>query len=265
MRKYIAILALALILCALVFRPHAAENLRNTPVVKVVKQWAPSVVNISTENIVLLRQDPIWGQYGPAFDDFFKQHSSVAVTAMKLKGIGSGVIVSDDGLIVTNMHVVQMASKVYVVFSDSSVVEAAITAGSTDDDVAILKIAPPKKLQPVKFAKDIIIGETVVSIGNPFGLENSVSAGIVSGTNRAFSYGDGRAVTGLIQTDASINIGSSGGALLNLEGDLVGVNLAVVQGAQSIGFAIPAQKIKELLKRYDEIKKTPTQIRIPAQ
>ena len=118
---------------------------------------------------------------------------------------------------------------------------------------SVTKIKPPKPLKAVRLADDIIIGETVVSIGNPFGLENSVSAGIVSGTNRVFSSAGRVVLEGLIQTDASINPGSSGGALFNLEGGLAGINLAVIQGAQSIGFAIPAAKVKNILKKYREL------------
>jgi serine protease Do len=235
------------------------ESPRNSPVVKVVKEWSPSVVNISTERVVLLKQQQPYQQaYAGAFDEFFKQNAQQAVSTMKLKGIGSGVIVSKDGLIVTNAHVVNMASKIYVILSDGVTAEATVPAASPSDDIAILKITPPENLKPIKIADDVMIGETVVSIGNPFGLENSVSAGIISGTNRSFSLPmQNLNFTGLLQTDASINIGSSGGALLNLEGELVGINLAVVQGAQSIAFAIPAPRIKDILRQYDEyLKKT---------
>jgi len=252
MNRCIVILA-ATILLAAFSGGCAAESARNSPIVKVVKEWSPSVVNISTERVVLLQQQPYWQAYGGAFDEFFKQFAQSTVSAMKLKGIGSGVVVSKEGLIVTNAHVVNMASKVYVILSDGKTAEAQVAAVSASDDIAILKIMPPENLKPVKLAKDIMIGETVVSIGNPFGLENSVSAGIISGTNRSFSLpAQGLNFGGLLQTDASINIGSSGGALLNLEGELVGINLAVVQGAQSIGFAIPAPTIKEILRQYDE-------------
>lgn len=259
-----------IVLCALAGRLFAAESPRVTPVVKVVQRWAPSVVNISTERIVLLRQNPFWGHYGGVFDEFFSRHAvtSLPVGAMRLKGLGSGVVVAKDGLIVTNAHVVHMASKVYAVLSEGTTAEASVLAVSPANDIAIIKIDPPKALQPVIFARDVMIGETVVSIGNPYGLENSVSAGIVSGTNRSFSAGSGPGtvtLSGLIQTDASINIGSSGGALFNLDGELAGINLALVQGAQSIGFAIPASKVRDILKEYDEARKKPAVIRIPVE
>jgi len=106
----------------------------------------------------------------------------------------------------------------------------------------------------MKLAGDVMIGETVVSIGNPLGLENSVSVGVISGLNRKITATETGQVVfdNVIQTDASINVGSSGGALINLDGKLVGINLAVVQGAQSLGFAISYDKIKGILKDYEE-------------
>jgi len=229
-----------------------AEKGRETPVVTVIREWSPSVVNISTERVVLLQQHPNWKQNGSFFDDFYKDYFRNTVSAMKLKGVGSGVVVSRDGLIVTNAHVVNMASKVYVVLSDGATYEAALAAINPPNDLALVKIKPAKPLKPIRLAKDVMIGETVVSIGNPLGLENSVSAGIVSGLDRKITQtGTGKAVfSGLIQTDASINIGSSGGALLNLDGQLVGINLAVVQSAQSLGFAISYDRIRVILDDY---------------
>jgi len=231
----------------------AAGSPRETPVVKVVKDWAPSVVNISTERLVRLGSQPFWGSYGKKFDKAFQKQPKAAVPTMTLKGVGSGVIVSEEGLIVTNAHVVNMTNKVYVMLQDGTACEAKVVGISQNDDIAVLAIITQKPLRAVRLADDVMIGETVVSIGNPFGLENSVSAGIVSGTNRVFSSGGRVIFDGLIQTDASINQGSSGGALFNLEGRLAGINLAVVQGAQSIGFAIPASKVQKILNRYREM------------
>ncbi len=233
----------------------AADGARETPVVKVVRECAPSVVNISTERLVRLGKQRYWGAYGRQMDSVFDQHFVTIPKTMMLKGVGSGVIVSETGLVMTNAHVVNMASKIFVILSDNTACEARVDAISQKDDIAILQIKPLDPIKPVRLAGDVMIGETVVSIGNPLGLENSVSAGIVSGMNRVFKSSDGRvAFDGLIQTDASINMGSSVGALFNLDGELIGINLAVVQGAQSIGFAIPAQKINTLLNKYKELK-----------
>jgi serine protease Do len=251
--NFAGLIALAALFSACgITRSDAADSARNSPTVKVIKEWSGSVVNIATEHVVAFQQQPYWRAYGTAFDEFFRQYSQQTVNTMKVKGIGSGIIVSESGLIVTNVHVIKMASKVYVVFSDGTTAEALLAATSPKDDIAILKIAIQRELKPVKFADGVIIGETVVSIGNAFGLENSVSSGIVSGTNRGFTLPDGFTYNGLIQTDSPINIGSSGGALFNLDGELAGMNLAVLQGAQSIGFAIPSTRIKDILKQYDD-------------
>lgn len=226
----------------------AEESVRITPVVKVVKEWSPSVVNISTEQVVRLQTHPLWSQLGGIPDAQNVQQ----VGTMKLNSVGSGVIISKDGLILTNAHVVQVASKIYVMLNDGKQAEAVIEAMSQPDDLALIRINPPEELKPVKLADDVIMGESVITIGNPLGLDNSVSAGIISGLNRNIMSGKTPVLTGLIQTDASINPGSSGGALFNLDGELVGICLAVVQGANSIGVAIPYDRIKKVLKDYRE-------------
>lgn len=234
-----------------------AENVRETSVVKVVRENASCVVNVSTERVLFLRQNPFWGSYGSEFDEFFNHFYGVQrpSQALKFKSVGSGVIVSEDGLIVTNVHVVNMASDIIVILNDGTSVKGRVVFESVDKDVALIKIDSPQKLTPAKLARpgDIFIGETVVAVGNPLGLENSVTVGVVSGINRQFFFLHGRHVfEDLIQTDAPINPGNSGGALFNLDGDLIGINMAVVQNSQSIGFAIPAQKVKSAIEAYKE-------------
>ena len=253
-------------------RVFATESARITPTVKIVKEWSPAVVNISTERVLLLRTHPFWGQFRGMISEFNDQNAQ-AIGTMKLKSVGSGVVISEKGLILTNAHVVQMASRIYVTLNDGKQAEAVIEAISPEDDLAIVRIDPPEGLKPVKIADDAMIGEGVIAIGNPLGLENSVSSGIVSGLNRNIGSGgniQNPVLTGLIQTDASVNPGSSGGALFNLDGQLVGINLAVVQGANSISFAIPYSKIKKVLKehhegRKDEAPAVVNVIRIPVQ
>lgn len=253
-KKTIAVVAFIglFAITVVVFLTHSP---RNTPVTGVVKERSSSVVNISTERIVPLQYHPYWVKYGGMFDNAFSQFQGVTVGTVRLNGLGSGVIVSGDGLIVTNAHVVNMASKIYVILSDGKASEAALVAINPNMDLALIKIEPGRKLKPIKLAKNIMVGETVISIGNPLGLENSVSVGVISGMNRKFSFAPAKDVfTGLIQTDASINQGSSGGALLNLDGELAGVNLAVIQNAQSIGFAIPSDKVRWMIEDYKEAK-----------
>lgn len=227
------------------------ESARMTPIVKVVKEWAPAVVNISTERVILLRTHPFWGQFGGMIGDPSAQNMQTVGT-LKATSIGSGVIISTDGLIVTNAHVVQMANKVFVTLSDGKQMEAVVTASNAQDDLALIRIPPPENIKPARIASDAMIGETVIAVGNPLGLENSVSVGVISGLNRNIVVNGqvNPTLTGLIQTDSSINQGSSGGALLNLDGEVVGINLAVIQGANNIAFAIPYTKVKNILRDY---------------
>ncbi len=231
------------------------DNPRETPVVKVVRENADAVVNISTERLVYLSENPFWGRYGSDFDMFFEKFFGYYTPrrALKLHSVGSGVILDSDGIIVTNAHVVNMASNVVVILRDGKSVEGKVMYEDPKDDIAIIKIDPPESLHAAKLGKpgDIMIGETVVAIGNPLGLENSVTVGVVSGKNRKIESNNGQIVfDGLLQIDAPINPGNSGGALLNLNGELVGINVAVVQNSQSIGFAIPVDKVKKALEEY---------------
>lgn len=264
MRKILFLCAAAVI--TLTTAARAEDGVRNTPIVKVVKECAGSVVNISTEKVVILQLGPALQHYRNLFGSQMGDENIVQpIGTMKLKGLGSGVIVSKEGLIVTNAHVIEMASKVYCVLNDGTSFEAQVVATDKKNDLALVKIAPDRELKPIGFADDAMLGETVISIGNPFGLENSVSSGIISGFNRRFyaTGSDQPLFDNLIQTDASINQGSSGGALLNLEGKLVGIDLAVMQNAQNVGFAIPNNGIRVLLKEYENYKKRETTVRIP--
>jgi serine protease Do len=228
---------------------------RETPIVRVVREYAPVVVNIRTEKIVNLEESQEWGMYGEELDSFSQEYfgESHSEDALIYKSIGSGVILDNNGLIVTNAHVIQKAEDIYVVLNDGTILQAEVIGMNQIHDLAIIKAEIPYPVREIKFAniKDLMIGETVIAIGNPFGLENSVTVGVLSGKDRAFSSARCAYVcSGLLQIDAPINPGNSGGALLNLDGELIGVNLAVVQSAESIGFAVPVDKILNLLKIY---------------
>jgi serine protease Do len=228
---------------------------RETPIVRVVREYAPAVVNIRTEKIVDLRESQEWGMYGEELDNFSQEYfgESDSEGALIYKSIGSGVILDNNGLIVTNAHVIQKAKDIYVVLNEGTILQAEVIGMNQIDDLAIIKAELPHPVKEVKFANinDLMIGETVIAIGNPFGLENSVTVGVLSGKDRAFSSERCAYVcAGLLQIDAPINPGNSGGALLNLDGELIGVNLAVVHSAESIGFAVPVDKIVNLLKIY---------------
>jgi len=255
-KKKAVLYTLLMIILCLTVSSASADDPRQTPVVKVVQENSSSVVNISTERIVLLREYSSWGRYGSEFDLFFEQFFNTLrpTHALKLKSVGSGVIIDKEGIVVTNAHVVNMASNIFVILNDGTSVDGKVMYEDIENDLAIVKIEPSVPLSQVKMAGsgDVIIGESVVAIGNPLGLENSVTLGIISGKNRSLHSSRGEAVfSDLIQTDAPINPGNSGGALLNLAGDLVGINVAVVQNSQSIGFAIPVEKVRKLLNSYE--------------
>jgi serine protease Do len=245
-------LVLSLVFAAMACSNSYSKSFRNTPIVNVIKQYAPAVVNIRTETVLDLKQYPEWGRYGSELDTLLKEYFGKAYSQgeLKYKSIGSGVIVSKNGYIVTNAHVVMKARNIYAVLSDGTSLQAKVVKVSQGDDLAIVKVNLPQPINSPRLAdhSDIMIGETVIAIGNPLGLENSVTVGVISGKDRDFSSTSCTYIcSGLLQTDASINPGNSGGALLNLDGELVGINLAVVQNAQNIGFAIPASKIKNLM------------------
>ena len=247
------VLVFALIFAAMACSSSYSRSFRNTPVVNVIKNYAPAVVNIRTETVLNLKELPEWGEYGSKLDAFFSEYFGRAYSkgTLKYKSIGSGVIVRNSGYVVTNAHVVMKARNIYVVLKDGTILEAKVIKTSRPDDLALIKVNLPYSVNSPKLANfdDIMIGETVIAIGNPLGLENSVTVGVISGKDRDFSSDTCRYVcSGLLQTDASINPGNSGGALLNLDGELVGINLAVVQNAQNIGFAIPARKIENLIQ-----------------
>ncbi|MDD5428394.1 MAG: trypsin-like peptidase domain-containing protein [Candidatus Omnitrophica bacterium] len=247
---------MAYLLAALLFLSVSAraDNVRETPVVKIARDNAGAVVNISTEKIILLQQNPAWGAFGNDIDSFHKQYySSAPAQTLKLKNVGSGVILDKEGIIVTNAHVVNMTTNIFVILTDGTQVRGEVQYENPESDLAIIKIDPPKPLQEIKLGqtKDLMVGETAIAIGNPLGLENSLSVGVISGKNRTLYSPDGRPVmTGLIQTDTPINPGNSGGALLNLNGELIAINTAMVQSSQGIGFAIPVEKVKEVLEGY---------------
>ncbi|HUD48749.1 MAG TPA: trypsin-like peptidase domain-containing protein [Candidatus Baltobacteraceae bacterium] len=227
---------------------HATTDIRRDAVVQVVEDVMPSVVNVATESIVESRDiyDELWRR-------FYGYPSRPEVRS----SLGSGVIISDDGYLLTNLHVVKRANRIQVKLSDAAgggVYDVQpVYVGTTTIDVALLKIIPKKtgeKFKAIRFARDddLLLGETVVALGNPFGLGESVSKGILSSKRRAVpKENEELRMENWLQTDASINPGNSGGPLVDLRGDLIGINVAVYQGAQGIGFAIPVTDVREAL------------------
>ncbi len=215
---------------------------RRTPVVEVYEQAHEAVVNIAGERLV---SSSVWPGYDwPDVFDFWgpRYQKQVAV-------LGSGMVVHEDGYVITNAHVIKGSEKIKVVFSDGSEFAAKIISGDESKDLAVLKIPVNKKLPFVRLGRsnDLMIGETVVAIGNPYGYANTVTSGVVSAVGRDIQVAEGFWLRGLIQTDAPINPGNSGGPLLNINGELIGVNTAVRAEAENIGFAIPVDTLVDNL------------------
>ena len=213
----------------------------------------PSVVNIRTETTIkgggqVFRHhfDSPFGQRSP-FDDFFAPFfQNRPESDYKQKSLGSGFIIDKDGFIVTNNHVVENADEIKVKLSDDSEYDAKIIGRDPNTDLALIKIDAKKPLKALKLGDSdgLRVGSWVTAIGSPFGLEQTVTAGIVSAKGRTIGSGP---YDDFIQTDASINPGNSGGPLINLEGEVVGINTAIIAGAQGIGFAIPINMAKNVI------------------
>jgi len=214
----------------------------------LVEKLQPSVVNISTTSVVHQRNPFGQGPGSPfgrndPFNEFFERFfggGNAPEKEYKRQGLGSGFIMSKDGYVVTNNHVIDNAEDIEVILQDGHKFKAEVVGKDPKTDLAVLKFEPDRDIQPVRFgdsdSESLRIGDWVIAIGNPFGLGYTVTAGIVSAKGRSLGLG---AYDDFIQTDASLNPGNSGGPLFNLNGEVVGVNTAIVARGQGIGFAIP--------------------------
>ena len=225
-----------------------ADN-RLTPTVRAVAKVLPSVVNIGTERIVTAYDSP-WGSHDP-FESIFRDFYSRQVNR-KETSLGSGSIINKEGLVVTNTHVVHKATKILITNSEGKQYLAQEIAADDLNDIALLKIIdypPESQIVPISFAQpnQLLLGETVIAVGNPFGLGSTVSKGIISAIGRKVTYRGKVIFNDILQTDAPINPGNSGGPLVNINGDMIGLNTAVYQQADGIGFAIPLKRIEQIL------------------
>jgi serine protease Do len=217
------------------------------------KEVSPAVVNISTTQVVRFNRprmrSPL-GQQDP-FEDFWNNFFGNVPREQKRKSLGSGFIVSEDGYILTNNHVVEKADEISVTLLDKEEFKAEVVGTDPKTDIALIKIKVGKKLPYVHLgdSEKLEIGEWVLAIGNPFGLGHTVTTGIVSAKGRIIGSGP---YDDFIQTDASINPGNSGGPLFNLMGEVVGINTAIIQGGQGIGFATPIHLAKSILGQLKE-------------
>ncbi|SLN18290.1 Periplasmic pH-dependent serine endoprotease DegQ precursor [Falsiruegeria litorea R37] len=215
----------------------------------VVKRAAPAVVNIYAKIITSGQPNPFFSD--PFFQDFFGGFGAPQQRVQN--SLGSGVILSDDGYVVSNYHVVGMASEIQVVTTDRREYSATVVLGDEESDIAILRLDQASDLPSLALrdSDQVEVGELVLAIGNPFGVGQTVSSGIVSGLARS-GAATGKARGYFLQTDAPINPGNSGGALIDVNGDLIGINTSILSrsgGSNGIGFAIPANLVREFLRQ----------------
>ena len=212
--------------------PAFGSELRFTATVKLVRDAAPSIVNIHGQKTL-----------APADEGY--RHGDAP---QNVNGMGTGIVIDERGYILTNHHVVDGVKQIEVTLADKRTLVAKLVAHDSKTDLAVIKINTPAKLPVITIgtSSDLMAGEPVVAVGNAYGYEHTVTRGIISALNRKVQVSDSQSYDNLIQTDASINPGNSGGPLLNIDGEMIGINVAVRAGAQGIGFAIPVDKAMEV-------------------
>jgi serine protease Do len=261
--------AAAILLCAAIAWPMLSEPAAARGpdgISDVAEQVIDAVVNISTKQTVDLSSNavpqlPPGSPFEEFFEEFFKNRrgggkNGEAPGPRRVNSLGSGFIIDAAGLVVTNNHVIAGADEVNVILNDGSTLKAEVLGRDTKTDLALLKVKPDKPLKAVKFGDSdkLRLGEWVIAIGNPFSLGGTVTAGIVSARNRDIQSGP---YDNYIQTDASINRGNSGGPLFNLNGEVIGVNTAIISpsgGSIGIGFAVPSKTVVPVLDQLREFK-----------
>ena len=262
MKSYKRAFNFSLMLILLIFSTFSAQS-KTTPIsfADLVEKLMPSVVNISSTQTVKTTSNPFPFEFPPGspFEDMFKEFNKPA--ERKQTALGSGFIIDSKGIVVTNNHVIQGAEDIFVSVNGSKDYKAKVIGKDPYMDLAVLQIESDEKFKPISFGDSdkARVGDWVIAIGNPFGFGGSVTSGIISSRNRDVGltrYDD------FIQTDASINQGNSGGPLFDLNGDVIGINTAIIapgsSGSIGIGFAIPsnpASKVIDQLIKYGETKR----------
>jgi serine protease Do len=210
----------------------------------LVKKLNHMVVNISTRQVVRVRQPSPFGD--PQMDEFFSRFFGGAQQREQVRqSLGSGFIISPDGYILTNNHVVDKAKDIKVALNDGRILDAKLVGKAAEIDVALIKVEAANLPAAVLGDSDAIeVGDWVMAIGNPFGLSHTVTKGIVSAKGRVIGAGP---YDNLIQTDAAINPGNSGGPLFNMQGEVVGINTLIMARGQNLGFAVPVNMVKDIL------------------
>ena len=223
----------------------------------LAEKLMPSVVNISTTTIIKTQSNPFPFQFPPGspFEDMFKEFGTPQ--ERQSSALGSGFIIDEDGIVITNNHVISDAKDIIVRVNGDKEYEAKVVGADPLSDIAVLQLETKEKFKPVKFGDSdkARIGDWVIAIGNPFGLGGTVTSGIISARNRSIGlsrYED------YIQTDASINSGNSGGPLFDMNGDVIGINTAILgrNGSIGIGFSIPSNSAKIVIDQLIEFGET---------
>ncbi|MBI2339793.1 MAG: Do family serine endopeptidase [Deltaproteobacteria bacterium] len=225
--------------------PKAVSIAPPTSFSDLAEKVGPSVVNIATTKEIATRRLTPWGS-DPFFRDFFGQAPPATSKKRTLNSLGTGFIINEKGDILTNNHVIEGADEIVVTLADGREIEATVVGRDKRLDIAVIR---PKEegsypYSPLGDSDALKVGDWVVAIGNPFGLGHTVTAGIVSAKARVLGAGP---YDDFIQTDASINPGNSGGPLFNTQGEVVGINTAIIQAGQGLGFAIPVNMAKEVI------------------
>lgn len=253
--KYLKTLYVTVFICLFVFLPFPPKGScrqtfsRENAVVRAVRKVSPAVVNISTSKLVERSLNPFFSRENDDFfNNFFKDFYEPRRQYVK-NSLGSGVIIDGNHkYILTNHHVIVKASKIKVTLNNEQECDARVVGTDPESDLAVLKIETDSNIPAVTMGRsdDLMIGETVIAIGNPFGLSHTVTTGVISAIDRSVRT-EKSVYHNFIQIDASINPGNSGGPLLNINGELIGINTAIYSGAEGIGFAIPIDRAKRIV------------------
>jgi serine protease Do len=262
----LTVAAMAIGAPAPLFAASAFAQARPTNLADLVDSVAEAVVNISATQTVEekgaqpLPDLPKGTPFDDMFDQFFKNHglNNGAPRAHKTSSLGSGFVIDPSGIVITNNHVIGDANDIVVIFTDGRKLKATIVGKDSKVDVAVLKVESDKPLKTVKFGDSdkMRVGDGVMAVGNPFGLGETVTAGIVSARNRNIDSGP---YDDFLQTDASINKGNSGGPLFNLQGEVIGINTAILSpsgGSIGIGFATPSASVMPVIDQLEKYHET---------
>ena len=235
---------------------------RQTAITRAVQEATPAIVSVNVIEVKrLLYRDPFESLFNdPFFGQFFSERQS-RVIEHHVENLGSGFVISPDGYIVTNHHVAGDAVKITVSLANGQTLDAELIGADKATDLALLKVSPEEPLEYLRFSSEPepIVGEWAIALGNPFGLFEaaapSVTVGVVSAAGRDLGIQDDRILHNMIQTDAAINSGNSGGPLINALGEVIGVNTVIYTksgGSVGLGFAVPAEKTQRIIAELRE-------------